>query len=183
LGTPYVLRSNFDNYGGGGVWVSDDGDLCDLNDGYLALRASYGLRIHTGNRGGGATIALRYDGQIIASNNIIAYGSPSDRRLKDNVKPLENSLEKVMKMRGVEFDWREGTDEYETTKLRHDIGFIAQEVQDIIPDLVRQDDDGYLALRDRGIPALLLEAIKELKTELDEARAEIKNLKEKIGFE
>jgi hypothetical protein len=88
-----------------------------------------------------------------------------------------------MKMRGVEFDWREGTDEYETTGLRHDIGFIAQEVQDIIPDLVRQDDDGYLALRDRGIPALLLEAIKELKTELDEARAEIKNLKEKIGFE
>jgi hypothetical protein len=183
LGTPYVLRSNFDNYGGGGVWVSDDGDLCDLNDGYLALRASYGLRIHTGNRGGGATIALRYDGQIIASNNIIAYGSPSDRRLKDNVIPLENSLEKIMKMRGVEFDWREGTDEYETTGLRHDIGFIAQEVEDIVPDLVREGADGYLAIRDRGIPALLLEAIKELKNELDETKKELKELKEKMSFE
>jgi hypothetical protein len=62
-------------------------------------------------------------------------------------------------------------------------GFIAQEVEDIVPDLVRQDADGYLALRDRGIPALLLEAIKELKTELDEARAEIKELKKKISFE
>jgi len=183
LGTPYVLRSNFDNYGGGGVWVSDDGDLCDLNDGYLALRASYGLRIHSGNRGGGPNINLRYDGVIIASNNIIAYGSPSDRRLKENLKPLENSLEKVMKMRGVEFDWREGTDEYETTGLRHDIGFIAQEVEDVVPDLVRPGEDGYLALRDRGIPALLLEAIKELKGELDEAKAEIKNLREKLGFE
>jgi hypothetical protein len=183
LGTPYVLRSNFDNYGGGGVWVSDDGDLCDLNDGYLALRASYGLRIHSGNRGGGPNINLRYDGVIIASNNIIAYGSPSDRRLKDNVKPLENSLEKVMKMRGVEFDWREGTDEYETTNLRHDIGFIAQEVEDIVPDLVRAGEDGYLAIRDRGIPALLLEAIKELKNELDETKKELKELKEKMSFE
>jgi hypothetical protein len=157
--------------------------VCDLNDGFLALRASSGLRIHSANRGGGAVIALRSDGQIIASNNIIAYGSPSDRRLKYNLKPLENSLEKVMKMRGVEFDWKEGTDEYETTGLRHDIGFIAQEVEDVVPDLVRAGVDGYLSLRDRGIPALLLEAIKELKNELDEARAEIKNLKEKIGFE
>ena len=88
-----------------------------------------------------------------------------------------------MKMRGVEFDWREGTDEYETTGLRHDIGFIAQEVEDIVPDLVREGADGYLAIRDRGIPALLLEAIKELKAELDESKAEIKKLKEKLGFE
>jgi hypothetical protein len=154
-----------------------------LNDGYLALRASYGLRIHSGNRGGGPNINLRYDGVIIASNNIIAYGSPSDRRLKDNVKPLQNSLEKVMKMRGVEFDWREGTDEYETTNLRHDIGFIAQEVEDIVPDLVRAGEDGYLAIRDRGIPALLLEAIKELKNELDETKKELKELKEKMSFE
>ena len=183
VGVPYILRTNFDNYGSGGLWVSDDGDLVDLNDGYLALRASYGLRIHTGNRGGGATIALRYDGQIIASNNIIAYGSPSDIRLKENIKPLENSLEKVMKMRGVEYDWKEGTDEYETTRLRHDIGFIAQEVGDIIPDLVRAGDDGYLAIRDRGIPAILLEAIKELKAELDETKKELKELKEKMGFE
>jgi hypothetical protein len=183
FGVPYVLRSNFDNYGGGGVWVSDDGDLCDLNDGYLALRASYGLRIHSGNRGGGANINLRYDGVIIASNNIIAYGSPSDIRLKENIKPLENSLEKVMRMRGVEYDWKEGTDEYETTKLRHDIGFIAQEIEDVVPDLVRAGEDGYLAVRDRGIPALLLEAIKELKAELDETKKELKELKEKMSFE
>ena len=88
-----------------------------------------------------------------------------------------------MKMRGVEYDWKEGTDEYETTRLRHDIGFIAQEVGDIIPDLVRAGDDGYLAIRDRGIPAILLEAIKELKAELDETKKELKELKEKMGFE
>jgi len=183
LGTPYVLRANFDNYGGGGIWVSDDGDLADVNDGYLALRASYGLRIHSGNRGGGPNINLRYDGVIIASNNIIAYGSPSDIRLKENIKTYENALDKVLKLRGVEYDWKEGTDEYETTNLRHDIGFIAQEVEEVEPLLVRPDDSGYLAIRDRAVPAMLVEAIKELKAELNEARAEIKMLKEKLGFE
>jgi hypothetical protein len=88
-----------------------------------------------------------------------------------------------MKMRGVEYDWREGTDEYETTGLRHDIGFIAQEVEDIVPDLVRAGEDGYLAIRDRGIPALLLEAIKELKVELDASKNEIKDLKKKLGLD
>ena len=39
-------------------------------------------------------------------------------------------------------------------------GFIAQEIEDVVPELVRAGDDGYLAVRDRGIPALLLEAIK-----------------------
>jgi hypothetical protein len=183
LGVPYMLRANFDNYGGGGVWVSDDGDLCDLNDGYLALRASYGLRIHSGNRGGGPAVALRYDGQIIASNNIIAYGSPSDIRLKSNIKFYENALDKVLQLRGVEFDWKEGTDEYETTGLRHDVGFIAQEVEDIEPNLVRAGADGYLAIRDRGIPALLVNAIKEQQQQIEELKNEIKELKQKLGFE
>ncbi len=158
-------------------------DTGNPKDGYLALRASYGLRIHSGNRGGGPNINLRYDGVIIASNNIIAYGSPSDIRLKENIKTYENALDKVLKLRGVEYDWKEGTDEYETTNLRHDIGFIAQEVEEVEPLLVRPDDSGYLAIRDRAVPAMLVEAIKELKAELNEARAEIKMLKEKLGFE
>ncbi len=89
----------------------------------------------------------------------------------------------MLKLRGVEYDWKEGTDEYETTNLRHDIGFIAQEVEEVEPLLVRPDDSGYLAIRDRAVPAMLVEAIKELKAELNEARAEIKMLKEKLGFE
>jgi hypothetical protein len=144
------------------------------------MRFSYGVRIHSGNRSGGATIMLNSNGTIIASNNIIAYGSPSDVRKKENIIPIENALEKVSKLRGVEFDWKEGTDEHDFTNIKHDIGFIAQEVQEVVPDLVREGSDGYLAVRDRGIPALLVEAVKELKQQLDEARAEIKELKEQL---
>jgi len=165
---------------GSGIILADDGDIVDLNDGYCAMRFSFGVRIHSANRGGGAVIALRQYGGIIASDNIIAYGSPSDARKKENVVPIENALEKVTKLRGVEFDWKEDTDEWQYTKIKHDIGFIAQEVQAVEPTLVREGGDGFLGVRDRGIPALLVEAVKELKQQLDDAKAEIKELKEQL---
>ena len=165
---------------GNGIILADDGDIVDLNDGYCAMRFSLGVRVHSANRGGGPVIALRQFGGIIASDNITAYGSPSDARKKENVAPIENALEKVTKLRGVEFDWKENTDEWIYTKIKHDIGFIAQEVQEVEPKLVREGGDGFLGLRDRAIPALLVEAIKELKAELDEARNEIKQLRKEL---
>ena len=168
------------NTTGNGIILADDGDIVDLNDGYCAMRFSLGVRVHSANRGGGPVIALREFGGIIAADNITAYGSPSDARKKENVTPIENALEKVTKLRGVEFDWKENTDEWIYTKIKHDIGFIAQEVQEVEPKLVREGGDGFLGLRDRAIPALLVEAIKELKAELDEARNEIKQLREEI---
>jgi hypothetical protein len=168
------------NTTGNGIILADDGDIVDLNDGYCAMRFSFGVRIHSANRGGGPTIALRQFGGIIAADNITAYGSPSDARKKENIVPIQNALEKVTKLRGVEFDWRENTDEWIYTKIKHDIGFIAQEVQEVEPKLVREGGDGFLGLRDRAIPALLVEAIKELKAELDEARNEIKQLREEM---
>jgi hypothetical protein len=168
------------NTTGNGIILADDGDIVDLNDGYCAMRFSLGVRVHSANRGGGPVIALRQFGGIIAADNITAYGSPSDARKKENIVPIQNALEKVTKLRGVEFDWRENTDEWIYTKIKHDIGFIAQEVQEVEPKLVREGGDGFLGLRDRAIPALLVEAIKELKAELDEARNEIKQLREEM---
>jgi hypothetical protein len=56
------------------------------------------------------------------------------------------------------------------TGIKDDIGFIAQEVQEVLPDLVRKNDNGLLSLRDKGITALLVEAIKELKTEVEDLK-------------
>jgi hypothetical protein len=168
------------NVTGNGIILADDGDIVDLNDGYCAMRFSFGVRVHSANRGGGPVIALRQFGGIIAADNITAYGSPSDARKKENIAPIENALEKVTKLRGVEFDWKENTDEWTYTKIKHDIGFIAQEVQEVEPKLVREGGDGFLGLRDRAIPALLVEAIKELKAELDDARNEIKQLRQEL---
>jgi len=51
--------------------------------------------------------------------------------------------------------------------IKKDIGFIAQDVQEVLPELVRENEDGKLSLRDKGIVPILVEAIKELKAEIE----------------
>ncbi len=71
---------------------------------------------------------LHVDGDVVAYSTTI-----SDKRLKDNVKPLESSLDKVMNLKGVEYVWNNGS-----RKGQKDIGFIAQEVEEVIPEIVRE---------------------------------------------
>jgi hypothetical protein len=116
---------------------------------------------------GCGTAASGTTGEIRATNNVTAYYS-SDERLKDNVQVIANALAKVLQIRGVEFDWNnldEPEDGYFVRK--HDVGVIAQEIEKILPEVVGTREDGIKAVKyDRIIP-LLIEAIKELKAEVD----------------
>jgi len=109
--------------------------------------------------------AFHADGEITAYSSTVA----SDERLKTNIKDTKYGLEDVLKMRGVEFNWKE--------KLngKHDIGFIAQEVKEIVPELVSEVDglngeDSHLAVDYTKVVPILVESIKELKKELDGIR-------------
>lgn len=102
-------------------------------------------------------------GDFVVKGDVTAYGSPSDKRLKENIKPIESALDKVSKLQGVTFDWKEKG----ITNLKEDIGFIAQDVQKIIPELVRENENGMLSMRHQGVAPILLEAIKELKAEIE----------------
>jgi hypothetical protein len=148
------------------------------------MRFSFGVRIHSANRGGSPTIRLGNGGNIIANDNITAYGSASDRRLKENIQPLTGALDKVLKLQGCTFNWKEATDERDLIGIKEDIGFIADEVQAVLPEMVRTGVEGYLSLRDRGFSALLVEAIKEqnqevvdLKSKLNQQQSELDELK------
>ena len=99
--------------------------------------------------------------------DVVAYGSPSDKRYKENIKPVTNALDKVSKLQGVTFDWKESES---ILDIKEDIGFIAQDVQEVLPELVRENEDGKLSLRDKGIVPILVEAIKELKAEIEELK-------------
>ena len=110
-------------------------------------------------------------GTFHANADITAYSSTvaSDERLKTNIKHTKYGLEDVLKMRGVEFNWKE--------KLngKHDIGFIAQEVREIVPELVSEveglnGEDSHLAVDYTKVVPILVESIKELKKELDGIR-------------
>ena len=91
--------------------------------------------------------------------DVVAYGSPSDISLKENIKPIKNALDKVERLQGVTFDWKESDS---ILNIKEDIGFIAQDVQKVLPELVRENDNGKLSLRHQGIISVLAEAIKEL---------------------
>jgi hypothetical protein len=121
---------------------------------------------------GVGTAASGTTGEIRATNNVTAYYS-SDERLKDNVQVIANALAKVLQIRGVEFDWNnldEPEDGYFVRK--HDIGVIAQEIEKVLPEVVGTREDGIKAVKyDRIIP-LLIEAIKELKAEVDALKGE-----------
>jgi len=103
-------------------------------------------------------------GRLDASNDIVAFNS-SDIRFKTNIKPIENALEKVESINGVEFDWI--PDPINHGYEGHDIGVIAQEVEKVVPELVRTRSTGYKAVKYDKLVAVLIEAIKELKKEID----------------
>ena len=78
------------------------------------------------------------NGTISCTGNVVAYAS--DQRLKTNVKPIQNAIDKVMAIRGVEYDWVDNiTSEYDfhPTKM-HEVGVLAQEVEAVQPELVME---------------------------------------------
>jgi len=86
----------------------------------------------------------------------------SDISLKTNIQPLEGSLAKLLNLRGVEYDRIDA-------KL-HQYGVIAQEVQEIFPDLVKENDKQIMTVDYNGLIPVLIEAIRELKAEVDELK-------------
>jgi hypothetical protein len=101
--------------------------------------------------------------------------STSDIRLKENIENLRNSLDKVMQLQGVSFTWKSNP-EYGTR-----IGFIAQEMEKVIPELVFTNDvDGYKGINYAEVTAVLVEAIKELKTENDRLKAENEEINSRL---
>ena len=95
--------------------------------------------------------------EIRATGDITAYYS-SDERLKDNITPIENSVEKLKQIKGVEFDWIEKDGVH--SNEGHDIGVIAQDIEKILPELVVTRDNGYKAVKYEKIVSLLIQVNK-----------------------
>ena len=110
------------------------------------------------------TAASGVSGEIRATNDITAFYS-SDIRLKENIQPIQNALEKVESISGNTYDWKEGYDEIHSHK-GNDIGVIAQEIEEILPQIVTNRDNGYKAVQYEKIVPLLIEAIKELSAKI-----------------
>ena len=111
---------------------------------------------------------------IRSAGDVIAYYS-SDERLKDNIKLIENPIEKIQQLRGIEYQWNGLQNTYPSGSL--DSGIIAQDVQKILPQLVKETNKGYLGVRHDRLVGLLIEGIKEQQTQIDELKQEIEDIK------
>jgi hypothetical protein len=109
------------------------------------------------------------DGQIETNGDITAY-STSDQRLKENIYPIPNALEKVISISGNTFDWVQGSG-----KEGSDVGVIAQEILEVLPEAVTTRETGYLAVRYEKLVPLLIEAIKDLSTKVKDLQDQINN--------
>ena len=90
----------------------------------------------------------------------------SSREMKTNIEPIENILPSVLQMRGVKFDWKEGT--------KDNYGFIAEEVDKLFPYLVTHDEEGKAqGIQYSKMTAVLLEAIKEQQIQIDELKSKL----------
>jgi hypothetical protein len=120
---------------------------------------------------GVGTTASGTIGEIRATNNVTAFYT-SDKNLKENIVPIADALEKIDHINGVTFDWtdaeiqkRGGIDGYFVRK--NDVGVIAQEIETVLPEIVATNAEGYKAVKYELIVPLLIQAIKELKAEVE----------------
>ena len=100
-----------------------------------------------------------------------AWNTFSDARLKKDFSGIDHPLEMVDKLNGYYYYWKDGTDQ------SRQVGFSAQEIRRIMPEVVSEGDDGLLSVEYGKMTPLLLEAIKALKTENDRLKTENSQLK------
>ncbi|MHC1754034.1 MAG: tail fiber domain-containing protein [Methanosarcina sp.] len=138
----------------------------------MSILQSGNIGIGTPNPGAKLDVA----GVVRATNFI----NPSDAKFKTDIIPLTDVLDKLEKIRGVSFRWNE-LDPYDRSENGREIGLIAQEVEEVFPELITMwGDESYLGIDYNRFTGVLLEAIKELKAENDMFKEKIKALEDTL---
>jgi len=120
------------------------------------------------------------DGQLTIGSNLRLAGQLvrlSDVRAKRNIRPLQGALDLVKKLQGIRFDW-----EPSETASNHgeDIGFSAQQVESVLPELVSEAPGGLKGVAYEGVTPVLVEAIKEQQNLIEEQRSELSALRSEL---
>jgi hypothetical protein len=134
------------------------GDIFEVSD-------ISGIPILTVNSSGVVTV----DDTLRVTGDVIAYYA-SDKRLKDNIKPIENAIDKIKMIGGYEFDWNSNS----RNNNGHDVGVIAQEIEEVLPELVGTRGDGYKGVKYEKLTALLIQSNKELIARVEELESKLK---------
>lgn len=166
-GLTVASNDNVDNVTAGSLYLRDD------SVGGIKFVVTQGGPNGTGGNVGIGTPTPSYKLDVagtIRGSNV----SPSDARLKEEVRTIENALEKVSSMRGVSFRWKD-----KVMGDNMEIGVIAQEVEKVVPEVVSEDNEGIKSVAYDKLVGVLIEAVKELKSDNDTIKEDNVSLKAK----
>lgn len=120
---------------------------------------------HTKTLSANVITVVNMTGTNITGTTITAtdFNSTSDVRLKININSIDSPIDKITRLNGVRFDWKDTN--------KPSIGLIAQEVEEVIPEVVHNDDRGMKTVNYGLLVAILIEAIKEQQKEINTLKA------------
>jgi len=121
------------------------------------------------------SVRLQVTGDIIANS----IAGSSDARFKTDVAPIYNPLQKVLALRGVNFNWNTSAFPQRMFSDKRTLGFIAQEVEKVLPEIVQTENtaEGYKSVQYDKVVALLVEAIKEQQKQINQLKKQVKKLR------
>ena len=168
------LRSDADDTATGQITITTSGNALTVTS-----QQSIGAIITGGNNSSdiiqlkkGSNIEAKLDtsGNWHVDADVIAYSTSisSDKKLKTNISTLTDALDKTIKLRGVNFDW------IDENKPNNQVGFIAQEVEKVLPEVVKnvetlnKENETHKVVDYAAVVPLLVEAIKEQQKQIDE---------------
>jgi len=168
--------------------------FCIGDNTIMDMRPNGNVGIGTGT--GDPTEKLHVVGNILATGTITtpglisagSYTCTSDSRYKKNITPIGNALARIMNLDGVYYNWKASEFKDMNFSKERQIGFVAQDVEKVFPELVHTDKDGYKSMSYDKMTAVLVEAVKEmnrktvaLEKENRELRIEIASMKKLSG--
>ena len=174
-----VLNSNINTFSSSALTRLTALEVAESNLETFTASLSTTSNVRFGSLGIGMA-ASGTSGRIDAANDIVAF-STSDIRLKENIVPIPNAIEKIRKISGNTYDWKSELKDVHGYE-GNDVGVIAQEVESVLPQLVQDRDNGYKAVKYDKIVALLIEGIKEQQQHIDNLTIQIEELKKQKGL-
>ena len=160
-----LLSAGSDLRATSGSWTGEHSGKIQYHNNEWYLQASTGWNFRNASAINVMNISGGGDMTVSSSVTSPNFNTTSDATLKTNVETLTGSLDAVKAMRGVTYDWIESGNS--------DVGVIAQEIEEVIPDLVNTNDEGIKSVKYGNIVAVLIEAIKEQQAQIDELKAQL----------
>ncbi len=175
MGDPDFDILNINGGSTGGLISIRDTDT-DPDDGVVIMATnSSGARVGIGTET--PSQALHVIGNLCATGTI---GACSDGRFKDHVETIGDALAVIEKLRGVDFDWKRSEFSDHQFADGKQLGFVAQEVKDVLPMLVSQGSDGYFSVDYGRLTPVLVEAVKQQQKIIDGQKGELSAVKTRL---